>query len=91
MPKEGLEPTLLTETDPKSVVSANFTIRANGGNRNRTSINAVQVHRFTIKLYPQKCEPFTRDGSGLILTFPRGFPRKRMSAPFIKLTQNGTR
>lgn len=91
MPKEGFEPTFLSETDPKSVVSANFTIWANGGNRNRTSINAVQVHRFTIKLYPQKCEPFTRDGSGLILTLPRELPRERMSAPFIKLPQNGTR
>lgn len=38
MPKEGLEPPFLTETDPKSVASANFAIWANGGNRNRTSI-----------------------------------------------------
>jgi len=38
---------------------------------------------------PLNSEQFTRDCSGLILTLPRGFPRKRMSAPFIKLTQNG--
>ena len=39
--------------------------------------------------YIPKYEPFTRDDSGIILTLPRGFPRKRMSAPFIKLPQNG--
>ena len=36
MPKEGLEPPFLTETDSKSVASANFAIWANGGDRART-------------------------------------------------------
>jgi hypothetical protein len=84
----GVEPTLPKKTDPKSVAAANYATSAFGGDRARTCyLDLAKVLLYQMSYTPVKCEPFTRDGSGIILTLPRGIPRKRMSAPFIKLSQ----
>ena len=91
MPKEGLEPPFLSEPRSKRGVYAISPF----GQMEVTGIEPVSAECksavLPLNYTPKNFEPFTRDDSGLILTLPRVFPRKRMSAPFIKLTQNGTR